>query len=329
MNKKQTANAALQLPDTKWNEAHHSRQELRKQSIRLWKRGIPLYLMILPGLLYFIIFRYIPMGGIIIAFQQYDPFDGFLHSPWVGFENFQKLFGAPDFWVLLRNTLILSAMNIFLFFPAPIVLALLLNEVRNALFKRTVQTVVYMPHFISWVVVAGITIVLFATQDGAINNLLATKGFARIELMTDPQYFRMLYTLQNIWKETGWNAIIFLAALASVDPSQYEAAVVDGAGRWHQMWHISLPSLRSTILILFILRLGQVMDIGFEHIYLIQNSVNRSVSDVFDTYVYREGVLAGEFSFTTAVGLFKSFVGLILIMLANFLTKKSGEEGVY
>ncbi|TVY11444.1 sugar ABC transporter permease [Paenibacillus cremeus] len=292
-------------------------------------RGIPLYAMILPGLLFFLVFKYVPMAGIVVAFQDYDPFLGFADSPWVGVDHFVRLFTDPDFWMLLRNTLVLSALNLFLFFPAPILLAVLLNEVRRAWFRKVVQTLVYMPHFLSWVVVVGLTVLLFATQDGGINNLLATWGYNRIELMTDPSYFRMLYTAQNIWKEAGWNAIIFLAALASIDPTLYEAAVADGAGRWRQMWHITLPALRSTIVVLFILRLGHVMDIGFEHIFLMQNSLNREVGDVFDTYVYRTGVLQGEFSYTTAVGLFKSVIGLVLIVLFNRVSKKIGEEGVY
>lgn len=288
-----------------------------------------MYLMILPGLLYFLIFRYAPMGGILLAFKDFDPFEGFWASPWAGFNHFQALFAEPDFWRLLSNTLILSALNLFLYFPVPIVIAVLLNEARIKWFARTVQTVVYIPHFVSWVIVVGITIVLFASQDGGINKLLAGNGYARLELLTDPDYFRGMYVVQNIWKEMGWGAIIFLAALASVDPTLYEAAVMDGAGRWRQMWHITLPALRTIAVLMFILRLGQVMDTGFEHIYLLQNSLNLAVSDVFDTYVYRQGVLQGEYSFTTAVGLFKSVVGLLFVLTANKLAKKFGEEGVY
>jgi putative aldouronate transport system permease protein len=294
-----------------------------------WRRGLPLYAMIAPGLVFFLLFKYLPMGGIVIAFQEFDPISGFADSPWIGLGNFERLFAAQDFWKLLRNTMMLSLLNLVLFFPAPIVLAVLLYEVRKSWCRKAVQTIVYLPHFLSWVVIVGVTVLLFATQDGGINNLLATKGFERIELLTDPDYFRSLYVSQNIWKEAGWNAIIFLAALAAVDPTLYEAAVVDGAGRWRQMWHITLPALKSTIVILFILRLGSVMDIGFEHVYLLQNAMNLRVSDVFDTYVYRVGILQGEFGFTTAVGLFKSIVGLVLILLANRLSKKMGEEGVY
>ncbi|WP_281282543.1 ABC transporter permease [Paenibacillus piri] len=290
---------------------------------------MPLYLMILPGFLYFIIFKYIPMAGIVIAFQQYDPFSGFWSSDWVGFENFSKLFGEPDFFRLLWNTLTLSALNLFLFFPAPILLALLMNEVRLAWFRKSAQTIVYIPHFVSWVIVVSITILLFSPQEGGFNKLLADFGMPPFELLTDRGYFRILYVFQNIWKEAGWSAVIFFAALASVDPTLYEAAVVDGASRWRQLWHITLPALRSTIIVLFILRIGYMMNTGFEHILLMQNPVNLQVADVFDTFVYRVGIIQGDFSYTTAVGLFKAVVGLILVLIANRAAKKIGEEGVY
>ncbi|TDF98727.1 ABC transporter permease [Paenibacillus piri] len=300
-----------------------------QRKIRSWRRGIPLYLMILPGLLYFIVFKYVPMGGVIIAFQQFDPFDGFLKSDWVGLDNFRRLFGEQDFVRLLNNTLLLSCMNLVLFFPAPIVLALLLNEARIAWFRKLVQTVVYIPHFLSWVIVVSLTILLFSVQEGGVNKLLADWGFEPIPLLTDSGYFRFLYVSQSIWKEAGWSAVIFFAALASIDPTLYEAAVIDGASRWRQMWHITLPGLRTTIIILFILRVGYLMDTSFEHILLMQNPTNLQLSDVFDTYVYRIGILQGDFSYTTTVGLFKSVIGLSLILIVNRIAKKFGEEGVY
>jgi len=294
-----------------------------------WKRGLPIYILMLPGLLFFVIFKYIPMAGIIISFQQYDPFEGFLGSQWVGLLHFETLFRDPDFWMIFRNTLIISAINLFFFFPVPILLALLLNEVRNRWFKKGAQTLLYVPHFLSWVVIVSITALLFSTQDGGINNLISTWGFERLDIMTNPDSFRTMYLLQVIWKEAGWSAIIFLAALASVDPTLYEAARVDGASRLRQIWHINLPALRSTIIILFILRLGHVMDSGFEHILLLQNSLNIQVSEVFDTYVYRVGINQAEFSYTTAVGLFKAVIGLALVYIANRASHKIGEEGVY
>ncbi|TVY05462.1 sugar ABC transporter permease [Paenibacillus cremeus] len=301
----------------------------RQRNIRIWKRGIPLYLMLFPGLLYFIVFKYIPMAGIVIAFQQFDPFDGFLKSDWVGLDNFRRLFAEQDFLRLFSNTLLLSCLNLVLFFPAPIVLALLLNEARLVLFRKFIQTIVYVPHFLSWVIVVSLTILLFSVQEGGINKMLVNWGFSPLELLTDSQYFRWVYVSQSIWKEAGWSAVIFFAALASIDPTLYEAAVVDGASRWRQLWHITLPGLRTTIVILFILRVGYLMDTSFEHILLMQNPTNLQISDVFDTYVYRMGIVQGDFSYTTTVGLFKSVIGLSLILFVNRVAKKFGEEGVY
>lgn len=292
-------------------------------------RGIPLYLLILPGFLYFVIFKYLPMVGLLVSFQEYDLFLGIWDSPWVGLDQFIRLFTEVDFLILLKNTLILALYDLIFYFPAPIIFAVFLNEVRKKWFSRTVQTVVYAPHFISWVVVVGITMTLFSSQSGGINILLDNFGFERINLMQDPDKFRFLWVLHNIWNGTGWGAIIFLAAMASVDPSLYEAAKIDGAGRLRQIWHVTLPGIRHVIVILFILRLGNFMDIGFEHVYLLQNPLNLDVSDIFDTYVYRTGILSGNFSYASAVGMFKSVVGLILVIGANKVSKKMGEEGVF
>lgn len=293
------------------------------------KRTWPIYMMILPGFLFFIIFKYIPMAGIMIAFQNYDPFLGFWGSKWVGFENFERLFTTRDFWPLMANTMILSALDIVFFFPMPIILAVLLNEVRIKWFKVMTQTIFYAPHFLSWVVIVAITVVLFATRDGGINILLRDLGFSTIEPLTTPGGFRMTWILHNIWQGTGWGAIIFLAAIAGVDPNLYEAASIDGAGRLRQIWHITLPAIRGVIIILFILRLGSFMDIGFEHVLLLQNPLNMQTSDIFDTFIYRTGILMGNFSFTTAVGMFKGIIGLILVVGANKTVKKLGEEGIF
>jgi putative aldouronate transport system permease protein len=301
----------------------------KKNTLKQLKLGIPFYIMILPGFIFFLIFKYAPMFGIVVAFKDYDPFVGFWESKWVGLDNIIRLFTEADFIPLLWNTIVLAILDLVFFFPAPIILALLLNEVRLRWFKGTIQSIMYAPHFVSWVVVVSITLTLFSTQDGAINNLLSMMGYERIELMTDPNYFRPLWVVHNIWNGIGWGAIIFLAAMAAVDPALYEAAKVDGAGRLRQIWHVTLPSIRHVIIILFILRLGNFMDLGFEHIYLLQNSLNLEVSDVFDTYVYRTGILEMNFSYSTAVGLFKSVVGLVLIVGANKLAKRMGQEGVY
>lgn len=281
-----------------------------------------------PWLAYFG-FKYVPMWGVMLAFQNYQPFTGFLKSEWVGFEHFRLFFNNPEFMMLLRNTLLLSFYNLIFFFPAPIILALLLNEVRLSFFKRTIQTMIYVPHFISMVIVASLTYVFLTTEGGTVNELLFQYTGNKIQFLSDPSWFRPVIILQTIWKECGWGTIIFLAALAAVDVEQYEAATIDGANRWRQIWHITLPAIRSTIVILLILRMGSVLDNGFEQIYLMLNPLNRSVGEVFDTYVYAMGITQGAFSYSTAVGLFKSVVGVTLVLGTNWLAKKFGESGLY
>lgn len=288
-----------------------------------------LYFMLLPGLLYFLLFKYWPMYGILIAFKDYQPFLGFWDSPFVGLKHFERLFNDPNFIVLFRNTLMLAMLNILFFFPLPIVIALMLNELRHHLFKRTIQTLVYIPHFMSWVVVVGIAYIFLTTEGGIVNDLLVYFGWDKINFLASNEWFRTIVTAEVIWKETGWGTIIFLAALSGVDPQLYEAARMDGANRLRQLWHITLPAIRSTIIILLILRLGNFLDTGFEQIFLMLNAMNREVGEVFDTYVYSVGISQGQYSFSTAVGLFKSLIGLVLVVVANHLAKRSGEEGIY
>ncbi|WP_282942797.1 ABC transporter permease subunit [Paenibacillus sp. RC67] len=293
------------------------------------RKDLFLYLLILPGVLYFLLFKYVPMWGIIISFQDYSPYMGVWKSPWVGFRHFQELFTNPDFMILFRNTMVISLMNIVFYFPMPIIVALLLNEVRSALFKRLIQSVVYLPHFLSWVVIAGITFLLFSQSGGIINKMLPYFGYSTFDFLTNSKVFWWMLTVQSIWKETGWGTIIYLAAIAGVDPQLYEAAKMDGANRLQQIWHVTLPSIRNIIITLLILRLGQIMDVGFEQVFLMMNSAVSEVADVFETYVYRNGIQQGQFSYSTAVGLFKSVIGLILVILANKLAKRYGEEGLY
>lgn len=288
-----------------------------------------LYVMLLPGVLYFILFKYLPMWGVLISFQNYQPALGFIESQWVGLDNFRRFFSEPAFWMLFKNTTILAIYNIVIFFPLPIIVSLLLNELRVRWFKRTVQTLIYIPHFFSIVVVVAITYVLFTTEGGLVNEALTGAGQEKIAFLTEPGWFRPMVTLQIIWKETGFGTIIFLAALAGVDPQLYEAAKIDGANRWRQLLHITLPAIKSTIVILLILRLGHFLDTGFEQMLLMINALNREVGEVFDTYVYTSGILEGQFSYSTTVGLFKSVIGLILVIAANRIARKLGEEGVY
>jgi putative aldouronate transport system permease protein len=292
------------------------------------KRDKYLYLLAVPGILYFLIFKYIPIGGVIIAFQEYSPFKGFLHSKWVGFENFERFFRSSEFLRLLRNTTVISVLDL-VFFPAPIILALLLNEAKNSKFKRTIQSIVYLPHFFSWVIVAGITFLLFSQSGGIVNGVIHMMGYAKIPFLTSENYFWVMLTLQSIWKEAGWGTVIFLAAIAGIDPALYEAAKMDGANRFQQMKHITMPAIQNVVITLLILRMGHVLDVGFEQVYLMMNSAVTNVADVFETYVYRMGIQNGQFSFTTAVGLFKSVVGLILVIAANQLAKAFGKEGLY
>ncbi|WNR45975.1 ABC transporter permease [Paenibacillus roseipurpureus] len=287
-----------------------------------------LWLLLLPGLIYFLVYKYIPMLGVVIAFQHFTPMKGFLHSEWVGWKNFAQIFDSPDVGIYLSNTLIISFYQIVFAFTVPVVIAVLLNEIRSKWLQRLIQTTIYLPHFLSWVVVAGIFYMLFK-QDGSINNLLTGLGFQPIEILSNKDTFRGMLVLQVIWKEAGWGTIIYLAALTGIDPELYEAAKIDGAGRWRQIWHITLPGIKSTIIVLFILRLGSVLDVGFEQVYLMLNPTVSAVGEVLDTYVYRVGVVNGNFSFTTAVGLLKGVVGMVLIVSANYLAKLFGERGVY
>nr|WP_317259409.1 ABC transporter permease subunit [Paenibacillus sp. WQ 127069] len=305
---------------------------MRKSRSRVWAilmRDKFLYLLALPGILYIIIFKYVPMWGIVIAFQDYSPYRGVMNSAWVGFEHFNRFFSNPDFMLLFRNTMAINILNLVFYFPLPILVALLLNEVVGNKFKKTVQSIVYLPHFLSWVIIVGITILMLSRSDGVINNMIVALGFPKVDFLTNPNLFWGLLTVQSIWKEAGWGTIIFLAAMAGLDPQLYEAARMDGAKRLRQMWHITLPGIRNVILILLILRIGNIMDVGFEQVYLMKNGAVSEVGDVFDTYVYRLGIQQGQFSFSTAVGLFKSVIGLVLVLIANSLTRRFGEEGVY
>ncbi|AAU22936.1 sugar ABC transporter permease [Bacillus licheniformis] len=303
--------------------------EKKPTGLEAVKRDKWLYLLLVPGVLYFLIFKYWPMWGVLIAFKDYSPYLGFWQSEWVGFEYFKDFFMNPDFFRLLRNTLMLAALDLIFAFPAPLIVALLLNELRHAIYKRCIQTFIYVPHFVSWTIVVSITFVFFTVDTGVMNKVLQSITGREIAFLSDPEWFRPMIVLQSIWKETGWGTILFLAALASVDQEQYEAAVMDGAGRLRRMWHITLPAIRSTIVVLLILRIGSFLNIGFEQIFLMTNSLNRSVAEIFDTYVYVVGITQGAYSYSTAVGLFKSVVGIILIFCANYIAKKFDQDGLF
>lgn len=324
--------------------AAESRREQRARAQlghNTWRKAFTqhywLYILMIPGLVYMIVFNYTPMAGLIMAFEDFSPYNGssaieaIFGSPFVGLKYFQKLFTGPDFWRLLRNTLSISIANLVFAFPAPIILALLLNELRCMWFKRFTQTLVYIPHFVSIVIVASLTYQLFSTTDGLAYHLLVQifgKGNAP-DIMSDPNLFSTMIVGQNIWKETGYGTIIYLAALASVDPTLYEAAKIDGANRWQLMWHVTLPAIRGTIILMLIMKVGSLLNTGYEQIFLMQNSMNRSVSEVFDTYIYTKGIVNGQYSLATAAGLFKSVVSMIMVMGANKIAKWFGESGLY
>lgn len=303
--------------------------KVRSERIRRLFKNRYLYLMILPGALFFLIFKYVPMFGLGIAFQDYQPFKGVLESPFVGFKHFERLFTDPMFWTIFKNTLVLFFLNTVVYFPVPIVLALLLNEVGRMFFKRFVQTLIYIPHFMSWVIIVSISFVMLTQDGGFVNEFLTGIGHEEVNFLLSEVWFRPTYIVQVIWREAGWGTILYLAAITAVDPQLYEAARMDGAGRFRQMWHVTLPSIRSVIVILLILRIGHMMDLDFEHVYLMLNSMNREVAEIFDTYVYTAGLKQGQFSYSTAVGAFKAVVGLIVVVIANWIAKLLGEEGIY
>jgi putative aldouronate transport system permease protein len=288
-----------------------------------------LYFMVLPGLIYFIMFKYVPMGGLVIAFKDYSPFKGIWASSWVGFDNFKKFFSNSDFLKLLTNTLGISILQLIFYFPAPIILSLFLNEVRHNGYKRVVQTLVYIPHFVSWVIVASLTYQLFNVTDGVFNVIYKAITGSTFDILSKSSTFWGLIVGQDIWRETGYGTIIFLAALAGVDQELYEAARVDGAGRWRLMWHITLPAIRGTIVMMLIMRVGGILNTGYEQIFLMRNDLNLARSEVFDTYIYTKGIKQGMYSFSSAVGMFKSVVGMILVLTSDRIAKALGESGLY
>ncbi|MFK7694574.1 ABC transporter permease [Paenibacillus sp. HJGM_3] len=289
---------------------------------------IALLIIALPGLLHFLTFKYIPLLGNVIVFQNYDMFKGIWGSKWVGFDHFVTLFTYYDFLRILKNTLILSFYRLIFGFPAPLILAILLNEIRHMFFKRSIQTFLYFPHFLSWVIVGGIFIRLIDVN-GIINDLISMLGLERISFLTESRYFRSIIVWAAIWKEVGWGMIIYLAAIAGINPNLYEAAVVDGANRWKQMWHITMPALLPAIVVLMLLHISNLLDTGVEEVLMFLNPLVRDVGEVLDTYVYRVGLLEARFSYTTAIGFFKSVVGLLLVMGVNTLARKTTGESIY
>jgi putative aldouronate transport system permease protein len=297
----------------------------------IWKYRY-IHLLALPGILYFFVFKYLPMYGIIMAFKNYrgiGGFPGIWRADWAGLIHFKNFFTGIYFQRLFRNTLVLSMLRLTFGFTAPIILALLMNELYNVFFKRVVQTISYMPYFLSWVVTSGIIITLCSPSEGPINFVIKSLGKEAIFFVSDTKYFRGLLIITDIWKNIGWGTIVYLAAISGIDPGYYEAATIDGANRWQKARHITLPGMSEIIAIMFILSAGHILDQNFEQIFNLYSPAVYEVADVFETYVYRTGIVGQNFSFTTAVGLFKSVVSLFMVILCNSLAKKLGTEGLW
>jgi putative aldouronate transport system permease protein len=304
------------------------RETLRSKIRKDWLKNYSLYLIVSPVLLYYIIFHYVPIYGAIIAFKDFVPTKGIWGSSWVGFEHFQEFFNSYHFWRILKNTLVISLTSLVFGFPAPIILALLINEVKSRFFSRFIQTVTYMPHFISLVVVCGL-IIDFTRDSGIINTIIAFFGGDTETMLNKSGYFVPIYVSSEIWQEIGWGSIIYLAAMGSIDPQQYEAATIDGAGRFKQTLHVTLPGIASTIIILLILKVGGILSVGYEKIILLYNPAIYESADVISTYVFRKGLQEFAWSFSSAVGLFNSTINFILLIGANWLSKKINQSGLW
>jgi putative aldouronate transport system permease protein len=293
------------------------------------KRYFWLYLFLLPGIVYLVVFKYIPMVGVVIAFEDYNNVKGVFGSSMVGLKHFRYLFASNEFYRVLLNSILISMYRLAAGFPAPILLALLLNEIRSRRYKRVMQTVLYLPHFISWVVIYGILLNFVSPTTGIINILITRLGGEPVPFMMSTKYFRGIVVLTDIWKNAGWGTVVYMASMAGIDPTYYEAAIIDGAGRMKRILFVTLPMISGTIVVMLILRAGSLLSNGFEQIFLMQNALNIEVSEVFETYTYKVGLREGRFSFSAAVGLFQSTVGFVLIFVTNKLSKKFGEGGLW
>ena len=303
----------------------HQKESIVKRLLKTWQ----LYVFILPAVIYFIIFCYGPMYGVQLAFKDYNPVAGIMGSEWIGFDNFVRFFKSYQFKQLLENTLILSLYQLIAGFPIPIILAILLNQLRGSKFKKLVQTVTYAPHFISIVVLVGMLNIFLSPRGGVVNQIIQLFGQEPILFLGKEEYFRHIYVLSGVWQNMGWNAIIYLAALSGVNPELHEAALADGASKIRRIWHIDLPTIRPTVIIMLILNFGQLMGIGFEKAFLMQNSLNMGKSEIIATYVYKIGLVDAQYGFATAVGLFNSVINFVLLITVNYISKKVSETSLW
>ncbi|NOU86646.1 ABC transporter permease subunit [Paenibacillus sp. LMG 31460] len=314
------------------NETTNTIKRDRKGEISFLKRltrGKYLFVMFLPCLLYYLLFQYAPMLGIVISFKNYNLVKGIWSSDWVGLKYYAMFFQDPNSLRLIKNTFLLGIYSLLFGFAPPIILALLLNELKNALFKRFVQTVSYLPHFISNVVVVGMIVTFLSPSGGLINEIIQSFGSKPVNFMMEPALFRSIYVASGIWQSFGWGSIIYLAALSSIDPTLYEAAEIDGASRLGKMWHVTLPGIASAIVILLILNVGNITQIGFEKVYLLTNPVNLKTADILSTNVYRMGLIGGQFSYASAIGLFASIISLVFLMGTNYISRKFTETSLW
>ncbi|WNS40777.1 ABC transporter permease subunit [Paenibacillus sp. MMS20-IR301] len=288
----------------------------------------PLYVMAIPGMLFLIVFKYIPLFGTVIAFKDYSVFKGFLDSPWVGFKHFQSLLHYPDFIRVFGNTLILGLLKIVLVFPIPVLFALMINEIRKSVVKKSVQTALYIPHFLSWVIVSGIVFDLFSIN-GFFNIILGWFGHEPILAMQDSAFFRPIYVLTSIWRDAGWGTIVYMAAISAIDPQLYESAMIDGASRFRQIRHITFPLLLPTVVVLLLLDIGNFMELGFDQVFNLLTPMTYSVGDILDTYVFRTGIQQAQYSFATAVGIFQSVIGFTLVYTFNKISNKVSDGGLW
>lgn len=294
------------------------------------RRYFPYYIMFVPVLIYYVVFRYAPLiMSLVISVVKYKPAKGILGSSFVGMKYYEEFMGSVFFWRLIRNTLAINALQLTIGFVAPIILALMLNEVTHSKYKRVIQTVTYLPNFISTVVVVGMVVNFLSPSIGLVNNILAMFGFERKNFLAEPEYFRGIYTTMTIWQTAGYTAIIYLAALTGISGELYEASRIDGAGRWKQLLHITLPGISDTIILMFLMKIGHVLDVGYETIVLMYNPGIYSTADVIGTYLYRRGIQNGEYSFASAVGFFQSIIGLVLVVMANKISKKYSEASLW
>jgi putative aldouronate transport system permease protein len=287
-----------------------------------WKQNVPLLVMFAPVIVYFLLFKYVPLGGYIIAFKSYNLTDGILGSPWTGWSNFQLLFENPIMIRIIKNTFIISLLTVVVGFPFPIIAAILLNEVRHTFFKRTVQTFIYLPHFLNWVIVGSFVLLIFAQDHGIVNEIVKRIAGEPYPFLYQKGSWLTIFLGSGIWKEVGFSAIIYLAALTSIDPTLYESASLDGANKWRQIWNITIPGITPVIVLMLVLQMDKVMNVGFDQIFVLTNPTVRDMSDVISTWSYTVGLGRGQFSLTTALGLFQSLIGLVLVLTANQIARK-------